>query len=124
MQTLFKNAANQTITLNEANALETRVDAATPKPWYTIVADKVIQGSITHHEYEFVDVDVERLIPKMLSPEGPKIAIGDVNGDGLTDFYMGSPTGDTAKIFIQLSNGHFRQLPQPAFVPDKFFENT
>ncbi|PZX62359.1 VCBS repeat-containing protein [Hydrotalea sandarakina] len=124
MQTLFKIAANQTITLNEANALETRVDAATPKPWYTNVADKVIQGSITHHENEFVDFDVERLIPKMLSTEGPKIAIGDVNGDGLTDFYMGSATGDTAKIFIQLSNGHFRQLPQPAFVADKFFENT
>ena len=34
------------------------------------------------------DFDAERLIPKMISTEGPKLAIGDVNGDGLEDFFI------------------------------------
>lgn len=31
---------------------------------------------------------------------------------------------DTAKIFIQQSNGHFIPKQQPAFIADKYFENT
>jgi enediyne biosynthesis protein E4 len=71
-----------------------------------------------------VDFDAERLIPKMLSTETPRLASGDVNGDGLEDFFMTSATGDTAKLFVQQSNGQFVQKPQQAFIADKYFENT
>lgn len=84
----------------------------------------VVTGSIQHHENEYSDFDVERLIPKMLSTEGPKLATADLNNDGRTDFYMGSATGDTAKIFLQQPDGQFRQQPQEAFVADRLFENT
>ena len=83
-----------------------------------------VAGSIQHHENEYSDFDIERLIPKMLSTEGPKLAVADVNNDGLQDFYMGSAMDDTAKVFIQQRNGGFVQKPQPVFVNDKHFENT
>ena len=90
---------------------------------YTNVAASIITGNIKHRENDYIDFDVERLIPKMLSTEGPKIAVGDVNGDGLEDFYVGSAIGDTAKIFIQQKDGHFVKKAQQSFIADKYYEN-
>jgi len=44
-----------------------------------------------HRENEFVDFDREPLIPKLLSTEGPMMAVADVNGDGLDDMFIGAP---------------------------------
>ena len=60
----------------------------------------------------------------MLSTEGPCIAVGDINNDGTEDFFIGSSVGDTARIFIQQKNGHFREQPQASLVSDKYFETT
>ncbi|HLY70939.1 MAG TPA: VCBS repeat-containing protein, partial [Puia sp.] len=62
--------------------------------------------------------------PKMLSTEGPKLAIGDVNGDGLPDFFMGGAKNDTAKLFIQQPDGHFIQKPEFVFAFDKDNEDV
>ncbi len=88
-------------------------------PFYNNVTLSTIDGDIYHKENNFKDFDVERLIPKMLSTEGPKLAVGDVNGDGLEDFFMGGALNDTAKLFIQKQDGKFQQLPQFTFVQDK-----
>ncbi|MEP6725213.1 MAG: VCBS repeat-containing protein [Bacteroidota bacterium] len=95
-----------------------------PLPLYTNVTATGIKGSIQHRENEYSDFDIERLMPKMLSTEGPKLAVADMNNDGLQDFYMGSALDDTAKIFIQQRNGLFIQKPQAAFIKDKEYENT
>ncbi len=123
-QTLKNIKADETITLNQKDATENLKPAIIPKnSLYEDVTASIIKGHITHHENDFVDFDVERLIPKMLSTEGPKLAIGDVNGDGLQDLYMSNAKGDTAKIFIQQTDGSFIQKPQQAFIKDKYFEN-
>jgi hypothetical protein len=88
------------------------------------VTASVISGDIIHKENFFIDFDKERLIPKMISTEGPKLAIGDVNNDGLSDFFMGGAKGDTAKLFLQEQNGHFKQVFQSAFVQDKDYEDV
>jgi len=48
-----------------------------------------------HHENAFVDFDREPLIPKLLSTEGPLVAVGDMNGDGRLDIVA---TNDCAMI--------------------------
>ncbi|MEO5682952.1 MAG: VCBS repeat-containing protein [Chitinophagaceae bacterium] len=93
-------------------------------PLYENVTVTEIAGSIQHHENDYSDFDIERLMPRMLSTEGPKLAVADINNDGLQDFYMGSATGDTAKIFIQQRNGHFVNKAQQVFIKDKAYENT
>ncbi|MEN9612732.1 MAG: hypothetical protein RLZZ628_3546 [Bacteroidota bacterium] len=60
-----------------------------------------------HIENPFYDVDKEKLIPHFLSTEGPKIAVGDVNGDGLEDFYIGAAQRGLGKLFLQQQNGGF-----------------
>ncbi|HVG14706.1 MAG TPA: FG-GAP-like repeat-containing protein, partial [Chitinophagaceae bacterium] len=93
--------------------------------WFEEVSNSTITGNARHIENNFVDFNVERLMPHMLSTEGPKLSVADVNGDGLEDFFMGSARNDTAKIFIQTSSGNFMPLiPQPAFIADRQYEDA
>jgi len=124
MQVLKNIKTDTVVVLNQTDAKQnTFYGNETANPLYSNVTASSFTGNITHRENEFVDFDEEKLIPKMLSTEGPKIAVGDVNGDGLEDFYIGSASGDTAKIFLQQHNGNFLQKPEDAFAKDKYYEN-
>jgi enediyne biosynthesis protein E4 len=95
------------------------------KPIFKEITSDIIRGSITHRENDFADFNRELLMPHMLSTEGPKIAVADINGDLLEDFVVGSAKHDTAKVFLQTSDGKFSQLlPQPALAHDKEFEDA
>jgi len=83
-----------------------------------------LHGNIEHQENPFVDFDVERLLPHMLSREGPCLATADVNGDGRQDFFMGGAAGEEGRIFLQKSGGDFEQSTQPVLVKDKELEDV
>ena len=124
MQVLKNVNANATITLKQPDAkLTFQPVAHKPDPYYKNVIAASVKGDIYHKENDFKDFDEQRLIPKMLSTEGPKLAVADVNGDGLQDFYVGGATGDTAKLFIQQPNGTFVQKKEFAFAHDKNSED-
>jgi hypothetical protein len=76
-----------------------------------------------HHENEFVDFDRERLIPKMVSTEGPFVTVGDVNGDGLDDFFIGGAKGQPSALYVQRPNGTFRATNQALFAADAISED-
>ncbi|MCW3105644.1 MAG: hypothetical protein JWQ09_150, partial [Segetibacter sp.] len=66
-----------------------------------------------HQEDEFVDFKLQPIIPHMLSHEGPGITVGDVNGDGLEDFFIGAAAGSKGNIFMQKKSGAFSQKSLP-----------
>jgi hypothetical protein len=71
----------------------------------------------------FVDYYVERNIPIMLSREGPKAAVADVNKDGMQDIFIGGAKGQAGQLYIQSKNG-FMKESQVAFEEDKNFEDV
>ena len=44
---------------------------------------------------------------------GPALAIGDINGDGLTDVFLGGNVNQSAQLFFQNPNSTFSQGPFP-----------
>jgi hypothetical protein len=76
-----------------------------------------------HRENAFVDFDRERLIPKLLSTEGPYLAVADVNGDGLSDAFIGGAKDQAGQLVIQKADGRFAPSSQAAFEQDKASED-
>ena len=60
-----------------------------------------------HKEDDFIDFDIQRLIPHKFTQYGPSLAAGDVNGDGLDDLIIGGSSPFYAKKYIQNINGKF-----------------
>ncbi len=62
-----------------------------------------------HIENEFVDFKIQPLLPHMHSKNGPGLAVGDINGDGIEDFYMGAASGSDGSFFVQNKQGQFTE---------------
>jgi hypothetical protein len=62
-----------------------------------------------HVEDDYTDFYAERAIPQMLSAEGPKCAVADINGDGLDDIYIGGSAQQQGSLYIQTNNGFIKK---------------
>ncbi|PSR56181.1 hypothetical protein AHMF7605_23085 [Adhaeribacter arboris] len=51
------------------------------------------------------------MLPHKYSQSGPGLAVGDVNGDNLDDFYVGGSGNYTGTIFYQTKQGRFQSKP-------------
>jgi len=77
-----------------------------------------------HKENEFIDFDRDKLIFQMLSTEGPRMAKGDVNGDGLEDFYICGAKDQPGALYIQSAGGRFYKSNEKLLEQDKGSEDT
>ena len=75
-----------------------------------------VQSSFQKHtENDFIDFYSERLVPRILSREGPHAAVADVNNDGLDDVYIGAAEGLAGQLYLQQENGKFTRKIEKAF---------
>jgi hypothetical protein len=77
-----------------------------------------------HTEDDHVDFYAERIIPRILSQEGPKAASADLNGDGLADLFIGGANNKGSQIYLQTSKGDFSPKPQAAFKAFETYEDV
>jgi hypothetical protein len=72
----------------------------------------------------FNDFNRQLLIPHEVSTAGPKLAVGDVNGDGLEDFYVCGAKNQPGKLFIQQRDGTFKSSNDSLFAKDAACEKV
>jgi hypothetical protein len=77
-----------------------------------------------HRENTFYDYNREPLVPHLLSREGPALATGDVNGDGLDDIYIGGAKWQAGRLLVQRADGSFRPASDRAFRADSLHEDV
>ena len=81
-------------------------------------------AAIQHHENTFFDYNREPLMPHLLSSEGPALATGDVNGDGLDDLYVGGAKWQAGRLLVQRRDGTFRSASERTFALDSLYEDV
>ena len=77
-----------------------------------------------HKENNYVDFDRDRLIFQMLSTQGPHMAKGDVNKDGLDDIYICGASGQTGALYVQTKQGSFIKTNEARLAKDSLCEDT
>lgn len=80
---------------------------------------------IAHQENEaFIEFLREPLMPHMVSREGPALAVGDINGDGLQDFFLGGAKLNPGRLFFQSASGRFEEIAVADLQRDSLFEDV
>ncbi len=123
VSTLANVASNRRITVKQSEA--TGAVAPSPGPARQVLIDVTRTTTLpfVHKENDFVDFDRESLMPKMLSTEGPLMAVADVNGDGLDDIFIGGARDQPSAIMIQQQNGGFVRSNEKLLMGDSISED-
>ena len=77
-----------------------------------------------HQENEFNDYAVQLLLPQKQSTKGTGLATGDVNGDGLEDFFVGNALGAKAALYIQNNDGTFKETNKSLWTKEAKYEDA
>jgi hypothetical protein len=128
MEVRTKVPANQSLTLKQVDAKldGTNFHFALPasQPLFTEVTSTDSIPYVHQENKAYFDYVREPLMPFQVSTEGPRLAVGDVNGDGLDDIYAGGAKWKVGSLLIQQADGRFKPTSQPAFVVDSTYEDV
>lgn len=108
-QVLNNVAANQTITVNIAQAVSSQNYSGpllANNNWFTDITGKTGISFIAS-EIDFIDFDIQKMLLHKLTQYGPSLASADVNGDGLDDLVIGGGSPTYARLYLQKTDGSF-----------------
>lgn len=120
---LFENIdSNQNLKVKISDARGTY--KAKPTKNNTLLKEITANQLVAHQENIYNDFDNEGLIYKLLSQEGPTLAVGDINTDGNEDIFIGGAKGQSGKLYLHSKNGKLTNLKSNVFEQDAIYEDT
>jgi hypothetical protein len=110
-QVLQDVRVDQTIKVDVRNAKQSYSWHQPVLAWNTLFTDVSHSLNINyqHKEKDFVDFNVQKLLPHKFSEYGPAVAAGDIDGNGLDDMICGGSTNYSPIALLQQKNGTFIQ---------------
>ena len=128
VSTLSNVPINQKLVLEEKSAgtmVVEKVENSPKEPPSLFQKIEDTKGlNFQHQENKYSDFDRDRLLFQMISSEGPKLAVGDVNADGRKDIFIGGAAGQVASLFIQNEQSTFNKSNQQLWEQQKHSEDT
>jgi hypothetical protein len=112
VQTLTDISVNQKMTFKHEEAGSRSTSGEERQGVFTEITGQ-FGLDFVHSENLYDDLRKQVLLPHMLSRLGPGIAAGDVDRDGLTDFFVGNAAGSRGTLFVQEEDQSFSILEGP-----------
>ena len=106
-QTIGRIAANRVVTLDRRNAGSCGVSAARAQAPLFRNVGHAAGLDLAHSGRDLAEFKIAPLLPHKLSEGGPGIAVGDVDGDGREDLYIGTDRGQEKTLYLQRASGRF-----------------
>ena len=122
-QSIAEVVPNKQITLDYENSVD-MVAASIGKNVTFQDATHKAGISYKHVENEFDDYKRESLLPHKMSQNGPGLSTGDINNDGLDDFYIGGAKNQSSALFVQQKDGTFNSVLESLWAKDKGHEDV
>jgi len=107
----FEIKKNETISVLQNNDLNNK-------------SQKIDKFPYIHLENNYLDYELESLMPEKLSTEGPAVVQADFNKDGLEDIYIGGAKYQAPSFYIQKKNGEYEKDKTSDFNEDTIYEDV
>jgi enediyne biosynthesis protein E4 len=121
---LLEIKTGQTLIIDrEKLKIEKDKQIKTTKPLLFTDVTKNIGITYVHKQNIFNDFEREFLLPHKMSSLGPGLAVGDVDGNGFEDFFIGGSVGQTGSIFLQNKNGKFEPAGRNVYSENPSYED-
>jgi hypothetical protein len=121
-QVLQNVGADQTLTIKYTDARSVNLPTAEVGTFFRDITES--SGiRFNHHEDSYDDFEYEILLPYKNSQVGPGLTVGDINGDGLDDFFIGNAENSPGAMYVQTTDGKFNEIDGP-WLADSMYEDT